>query len=49
MIKRIDERTDETVHRWFNHIDRMGKDKVAKRVYMAVRMGSRSVCRPWKK
>ena len=46
--KRVDERIDEGVLRCFDHVERMEKDRIAKRVYVGVRAGSRSVGRSWK-
>ena len=33
VTKEADERVDESVTRWFGHIEKMKKDKIAKRVY----------------
>ena len=41
----VDERIDESVLRRFVHIERMGNDRIAKRVYI----GSRFVGRPCKR
>ena len=32
--KGLDERIDESVLRWFDHVERMENDKIAKRVYV---------------
>ena len=42
--KGIDERIYEGVLRWFDHVERM--DRIAKRVYVGVCAGNRSVGRP---
>ena len=39
MRKGLDERIDEGVLRWFGHVE---KHKIAKRVYVGERAGSRS-------
>ena len=49
MTKREDERIDKGVLRWFGHVDRMEKDRIAKRVYEGECAGSRSVSRPRKR
>ena len=33
VTKGVDERIDEGVLRWFSHVERLGKDRNAKRVY----------------
>ena len=43
--ERVDERIGEGVPRCFGHIDRVEKDRVAKRVYEGEFAGSRSVGR----
>ena len=44
--KGLDERTDESVLRWFGHVER---DRIATRVYVGECAGSHSVGRPWKR
>ena len=34
---------DEKIDEWFGHVERMGKDRIAKRVYVEEYAGSRSV------
>ena len=34
--KGLDERIDKGVLRWFDHVDRMERDRIAKRVYVGV-------------
>ena len=46
MKKCIDERIDEGVVRWFGHVERMKRDRIAKRVYVGECVGSHSVGRP---
>ena len=41
----LDERIDEGVLRWFSHVERMERDRTAKRVYVRECAGSRSVDR----
>ena len=43
--KGVDERIDEGVLRWIGHVERMENDRIAKRVYVGERAGSRSVGR----
>ena len=45
MTKGIDGRIDEGVLRWFGHVERMEKNRIAKRVYVGECDGSRSVGR----
>ena len=47
--KSLDERIDEGVLRWFVHVKRIERDKIAKRVYVEECAGSRSVGRPRKR
>ena len=47
--KGLDERIDEGILRWFHHVERMGNDRIAKRVYVGECAGSHSVSRPWKR
>ena len=49
VTKRIDERIDEGVLQWFGHVERMEKDRIAKRVYLGEFAGSSSVGRPRKR
>ena len=46
MKKGLDERIDEDVVRWFGHVKRMEKDRIAKRVYVGESAGSGSVGTP---
>ena len=46
--KDLDERIDEGVLRWFGNVDRMERDRIAKRVYVGVCAGSRLVGSPRK-
>ena len=43
--KGLDEGIDEGVLRWFGHVERMERDRIAKRVYVGECAGSRSVSR----
>ena len=47
--KCLDERIDEGVLRWFGHVEKMERDRIAKRVFVGVCAGSRSVGRPRKR
>ena len=47
--KGVEERIDEGVLRWFGHMERMEKDRIAKRVYVGECGGSHSVGRAWKR
>ena len=47
--KGLDERTDEGVLRWFSHVERMKRDRTAKRVYVEECAGTRSVGKPRKR
>ena len=49
MKKSIDEMIDEGVLRWFGHVERMERDRIAKNVYVGVCAGKRSVGRPRKR
>ena len=49
MRKGVDDRIDEVVLLWFGHVKRVENDRIAKRVYIGVCAGSRSVGRPRKK
>ena len=44
-----DERVDEGVLRWFGHVERMERNRIAKRVYVGECAGSRSVVGPRKR
>ena len=44
--KGLDERINEGVLRWFGHVERMERYKIAKRVYVGECAGSRSVGSP---
>ena len=43
--KGLDERIDESILRWFGHVERMERDRIANRVYVGEFAGSRSVGR----
>ena len=43
--KRVDERIDKGILRWFSHVERMENDRIAKRVFVGERAGSRSLGR----
>ena len=47
--KGVDEKIDEGVLRWFEHVERMENDRIAKKVYLGKCAGSRSVGRARKK
>ena len=49
MKKGLDERIDEGVFRWFVHVERMERDRVAKYIYVGEHAGNRSVGRPRKR
>ena len=49
MRKGVDERIDECVFLWFGHVERMEKDRIAKRIYVGECTGSRSVGRSRKR
>ena len=49
VMKGVDERIEEGVLRWFSHVERMKRDRIAKRVYIGVCAGSRSVGRSRKR
>ena len=44
-VKSLDERIDESALRWFGHVERMERDRIAKRVYVGECAGSHSVDR----
>ena len=48
MTNGVDEKIDESVLRWFGHIERMGNDINAKMVHVGKCVGNRSVGRPGK-
>ena len=43
VTKGVDEKIDESVLRWFGHVEKMENDKTAKRVYVGEHVGSHSV------
>ena len=45
VTKYVNERTDEGVFRWIGYVERMDKDRIAKRVYVGDHDGSRSLGR----
>ena len=47
--KRVDEKIDEGVLRWFGHVERMENDRIAKSFYVGECACSRSVCMPRKR
>ena len=47
VAKRVDERIDEGVLRWFGHVERMKNDRIAKCLYRGA-CGSRWVGKPWR-
>ena len=47
--KSLDEKIDEGILRWYDHVERMERDRIAKRVYVGECAGTRSVGRPWKR
>ena len=49
MTKGVDEKIDEGVFRWSDHVIRMENDRIAKRVYVGECDDSRSVGRPRKR
>ena len=49
VTKEVDERFDKGVLRWFNHMERMEIDKIAKKVYVGECAGSLSVGKPRKR
>ena len=46
MKKGLDEIVDEGLLRWVGHVERMERDRIAKRVYVGMCAGSRSVGKP---
>ena len=49
VTKDVDENIDESVLRWFDHVERKENDTIAKRVYVGECAGSRSVDRTRKR
>ena len=49
VTKGVDEKIDEVVLRWFGHAERIENDRIAKRVYVRMCVGNRSVGRPRKR
>ena len=47
--KGLDERIHESVLWWFNHVERMQNDRIAKRFYVGECTGNCLMGRPWKK
>ena len=47
--KGLDERNDKGVLQWFGHVERMERDKIAKRVYVGEFAGSCPMARPRKR
>ena len=47
--KGLDEKTDEGILRWFSHVDRMEKNRIAKRGYVGECAGGHSVGSPRKR
>ena len=45
----MDEKIDEGILRWFNHVERMENNRISKMVYVRECAGSRSVGRPKKR
>ena len=45
----LGKRVDEGVLRWFGRVERMERDRTAKRTYVGECAGSRSVGMPWKR
>ena len=48
MMKYVNERIDEGVLQWFDHVERIGNDRIAKRVCVGECTGNHSVGRPRK-
>ena len=48
MKKGLDERIDEGMLWWFIYVERMERNRIAKRIYVGECAGHRSVGRPWK-
>ena len=49
VMKDADKKIEEGVLRWFGHVERMEKDRIAKMAYVGECIGSRSVGRPRKR
>ena len=49
VTKGVDKRIDEVILWWFGQVERMEKDRIAKRVYVGECAGSHSVGRPRKR
>ena len=49
VAKGMDERVDEGVLQWFGYVEKMEKDRTAKRVHVGQCAGSRSEGRPCKR
>ena len=49
MMKGVNERFEEGVLQWFGHVERMERDRIAKRVYVGECSGSQSVGKPQKR
>ena len=49
VTKGVDERIDESVPRWFGHLERAGNDENVKRIYVGEYLGSHLVGRPRKR
>ena len=49
MRKGLDDRIDESVLRWFGLVERMVRDRIAKRIYVGDCASSRSMGRPRKR
>ena len=49
VMKGVNEKIDESVLRWFGHVERMGNDRISKRIFVAECAGSCSMGRPRKR
>ena len=49
VMKGVDKRVNGGVLQWFSHVERMKKDRIAKRVYVGECAGSCSMGRLWKR
>ena len=49
VTKGVNEMIDESVLRWFGHVERMDKKRITERVYIGECAGSHSVSRPRKR
>ena len=49
VTKVVDKRIDEGFLQWFGHVERMKKERIAKRVYIGECADNRSAGRPWKR